>query len=88
MTLKEEEGDVLTQLQGASVTYRIATGCQQGRKVFTLQTLPSRENQADTSSRVANHAGFSLHAGVMAQARWSACVAPLAAHPSQTNVWH
>ncbi|MGY5395088.1 transposase [Acinetobacter sp. NigerLNRRAM0016] len=68
LTLEEEEGDVLTQLQGASVTYRIATGPQQGRKVFTLQTLPGRENQADTNSRVANYAGFSLHAGVMAEA--------------------
>ena len=64
----EVSGDVLTQLQGASVTYRIATGPQQGRKVFTLQTLPGRENQADTNSRVANYAGFSLHAGVMAEA--------------------
>jgi len=45
LTLEEEEGDVLTQLQGASVTYRIATGPQQGRKVFTLQTLPGRENK-------------------------------------------
>ncbi len=39
-----------------------------GRKVFTLQTLPGREDKADSSSRVANHAGFSLHAGVMAEA--------------------
>lgn len=68
LTLEEEEGDVLTQLQGASVTYRIATGPQQGRKVFTLQTLPEREDKADPSSRVANHAGFSLHAGVIAEA--------------------
>ncbi len=68
MTLEELEGDVLTQLQGTSVTYRIATGPQQGRKVFTLQTLPEREDKADSSSRVANHAGFSLHAGVIAQA--------------------
>lgn len=68
LTLEEEEDDVLTQLQGASVTYRIATGPQQGRKVFTLQTVPEREDKADASSRVANHAGFSLHAGVMAEA--------------------
>lgn len=67
MTL-EEEDDVLTQLQGASVTYRIASGPQQGSKVFTLQTLPGRDVKADTNSRVANHAGFSLHAGVMAEA--------------------
>lgn len=60
--------DALTQLHGASVTYRIATGPQQGRKVFTLQTLPAQEDKTDTNSRVANHTGFSLHAGVMAEA--------------------
>jgi ribosomal protein S27E len=67
LTLEEGEDDVLTQLQGSSVTYRIATGPQRGRKVFTLQTLPGREDKADAGSRVANHAGFSLHAGVMAE---------------------
>ncbi|MCP5623976.1 IS91 family transposase, partial [Klebsiella pneumoniae] len=61
LTLEEGEDDTLTQLHGASVTYRIAVGPQQGRKVFTLQTLPGREDKADSSSRVANHAGFSLH---------------------------
>lgn len=29
----------MTPLHGASITYRIALGAQQGRKVFTLQTL-------------------------------------------------
>ena len=33
-----------------------------------LQTLPGRDDKADTNSRVSNHAGFSLHAGVMAEA--------------------
>jgi len=59
---------VLTQLHGHSITYRIATGTQQDRKVFTLQTLSEREDKAEISSRVANHAGFSLHAGVAAEA--------------------
>ena len=68
LTLEEGADDALTQLQGACVTYRIAIGPQQGRKVFTLQTLPGREDKADTRSRVANNAGFSLHAGVMAEA--------------------
>jgi len=31
--------------------------------------LPEREDKADTRSRVANHAGFSLHAGVAATQR-------------------
>ena len=30
LTLEEEEGEVLTQLQSASVIYRIATGPQRG----------------------------------------------------------
>ena len=67
LTLEEGDDDVLTQLHGHSVTYRIATGAQQGRKVFTLQTLPGQEDQSTTRSRVANHAGFSLHAGVIAE---------------------
>ena len=31
----------MDQLLGASITYRIAVGPHQGRKVFTLQTLPA-----------------------------------------------
>ena len=37
------ESGPMAQLQGASITYRIAVGSQQGRKVFTLQTLPATE---------------------------------------------
>ena len=54
-------------LQGHSITYRIAMGPQQGRKVFTLQTLPD-ERDADDAPAVGNVAGFSLHAGVAAKA--------------------
>ena len=67
LTLEEEEGDVLTQLQGASVTYRIATGPQQGRKVFTLQTLPG-ERIRPTPTAEWRTMPASLHAGVMAEA--------------------
>jgi len=35
------EGAPLEQLQGPLIIYRIAVGPQQGRKVFTLQTLPA-----------------------------------------------
>ena len=49
-------------------SYRIAIGPQQGRKVFTLQSLPPVAEPKAGSSRVANVAGFSLHAGVMAEA--------------------
>jgi len=56
----------MNHLLGSSITYRIAVGPQQGRKVFTLQTLPDCEDDQFTS-RVGN-AGFSLHAGVAAKA--------------------
>ncbi len=52
----------MNQLQGHSITYRIAVGPHQGRKVFTLQILPSsQEPFIDTTDGVA---GFSLHARV------------------------
>jgi hypothetical protein len=35
-----EDEDSMDQLLGHSITYRIAVGPQQGRKVFTLQILP------------------------------------------------
>ncbi len=57
----------MNHLLGSSITYRIAMGPQQGRKVFTLQTLPDCEDDQFTS-RVGNVAGFSLHAGVAARA--------------------
>ena len=54
---------------GHSITYRIAVGPQQGRKVFTLQTLPDERDAYDAPATAAgNVAGFSLHAGVSAKA--------------------
>ena len=40
-------------------------GPQQGKKVFTLQTVPATES--DGNSQVAQKSGLSLHAGVAAQ---------------------
>lgn len=57
----------MQQLHGHSISYRIALGPQQGCEVFTLQTLPAAE-ETDHSDRVAKIAGFSLHAGVAAEA--------------------
>jgi hypothetical protein len=57
----------MNQLLGSSITYRIAVGPQQGRKVFTLQTLPD-ESDSLSSSSVGETAGFSLHAGVATKA--------------------
>jgi hypothetical protein len=56
----------MDQLLGHSITYRIAVGPQQGRKVFTLQTLPATDEPfGEQAGKVA---GFSLHAGVAARA--------------------
>jgi hypothetical protein len=66
--LEPDDDDAMAQLQGHSITYRIAVGPQQGRKVFTLQTLPPDEDDSGGSDRVAKEAGFSLHAGVSTEA--------------------
>ena len=60
----EDEYDPMHQLHGSSVTYRIAVGPRQGRKVFTLQTMPA----SDPEEWVGKVDGFSLHAGVAAKA--------------------
>jgi hypothetical protein len=57
----------LSDFLSFAAPYRIAMGPQQGRKVFTLQTLPDCGND-QFASRVGNVAGFSLHAGVAAGA--------------------
>ena len=61
------DDDSMAHLQGHSITYRIAVGPHQGRKVFTLQTLPACD--PDDPDTVGKIAGFSLHAGVAAKAR-------------------
>ena len=67
LTLEEGDEDPMRQVLGCSVSYRIAIGPQQGRKVFTLQTIPAWEDD-DRFAQVAKVSGFSLHAGVAAQA--------------------
>jgi hypothetical protein len=62
------EDDPMLQIHGYSITYRIATGKQQGRKVFTLQTIAPVAEQGLASGCASNVAGFSLHAGVMSNA--------------------
>jgi hypothetical protein len=61
-----DTADALTDLQGHSITYRIALGPHKGRKAFMLQSLPPRGEPP--GSRVAQAAGFSLHAGVATEA--------------------
>ena len=67
LNLEEGEEDPMQQVLGCSVSYRIAIGPQQGRKVFTLQTIPAWEED-DRFAQVAKESGFSLHAGVVAEA--------------------
>ena len=48
------------------MNYLIAVGTDTGKKIFALQTLPSRDT--DNSGKLAQTSGFSLHAGVFADA--------------------
>jgi hypothetical protein len=52
----KDEDDRMHQLHESSVTYRVAVGPRQGRKAFTLQTLPA----SDLEERVGTVDGFSL----------------------------
>jgi len=58
------DDDPSYHLFGHSITYRIAVGPQQGRKVFTLQALPDCGSENPFASTVGEVAGFTLHAGV------------------------
>ena len=58
----------INQLLGSSITYRIAVGPQQCRKVFTLQTLPDCRPDSPFAHTVGKVAGFSLHAGIATRA--------------------
>jgi hypothetical protein len=62
------DDDPMHHLFGHSITYRIAVGPQQGRKVFTLQTLPDCGPDDRFTATVGKAAGFSLHAGVATKA--------------------
>jgi Putative transposase len=66
LTFGSPDGAGFDDLLGHSITYRIALGPYQGRKAFTLQTVPAVASADDSS--VAKAAGFSLHAGVASAA--------------------
>jgi hypothetical protein len=59
LNLEEGIEDSMQQVLGCSVSYRIAIGPRQGRKVFTLQTIPAWEED-DRFAQVAKVAGFKL----------------------------
>ncbi len=56
LNLEEGDEDPMQQVLGCSVSYRIVIGPQQGRKVFTLQTIPAWEDD-DRFTQVAKVAG-------------------------------
>ena len=61
--------DGLDALRMNSITYRIATGKHAGRKVATLQTIPADNGSPEGDAGKVG--GFSLHAGVAAEAHES-----------------
>src|SRR5487761_2276809 len=63
----QSEEDALAGLQCDSITYRVAVGRRQRQKAFTLQTLGAR-GEGHGGERLAQANGFSLHAGVAAEA--------------------
>ena len=69
LALDDEEGTTMQQLQGHSITYRIALGPQTGRKVLTLQTIPAWEEDDYGTDQLGRIGGFSLHAGVAVKTR-------------------
>ena len=69
---------------GHSITYRAAVGPQAGQKVFTLQTVPQRDEEPRTG--VAQYAGFSLHAGLSIETEQRAKLERLARYVSRPAV--
>jgi hypothetical protein len=61
------DDDPMQPLIECSVSYRIAVGPQQERKVLTLQMLPAVEAD-DRFAQITKDAEFSLQADVAAQA--------------------
>lgn len=59
-----DQDDPMPDLVGHSITDRVGVGPDRGRKVFTLQTLPTCREEDWTPGGPGNVAGFSLHAGV------------------------
>jgi hypothetical protein len=58
----------MTEHQSYSIHYRISTGFQKGKKVFSLQTRPPIVDETQNLDLLGKVAGFSLHAGVAVKA--------------------
>ncbi|HEX5420337.1 MAG TPA: transposase, partial [Gammaproteobacteria bacterium] len=68
LQLDPAAGNPLNDLIGHSITYRVAMGPRAGQKVFTLQSLPPQTEEPSRND-AAQTAGFSLHAGIGADAQ-------------------
>ena len=60
--LSIEATQSMDQIQGASLTYKIALGKYKGKKALTFQSIPLMEKTKDKF--LSRYAGFSLHCGV------------------------
>jgi hypothetical protein len=58
----------MAEHQSHSIQYRISIGSQKGKKVFALQTLPPVVDESQGLELLGKMSGFSLHAGVSANA--------------------
>ena len=58
LALEDEECNTMQQLQGHSITYRIAMGPHAGRKVFTLQTILAWEEDDFGTDQLGRIGGF------------------------------
>lgn len=67
LTFDYDDEDVINDLIGSSITYRVAVGKNKGKKVYTLQTVPAQVEDMAENKALAKESGFSLHAGVSAK---------------------
>jgi len=80
--------DGLDALRMRSITYRIATGAQAGRKVATLQTIPADNGSPEGDAGKVG--GFSLRASPPRRTRarsWNACAGTLRARRSARSAY-
>jgi ribosomal protein S27E len=67
LTFDYDDEEVINDLIGSSITYRVAVGKNKGKKVYTLQTIPAQLQDTAENKVLSRESGFSLHAGVSAK---------------------
>jgi hypothetical protein len=67
LTFDYDDEDLINDLIGSSITYRVAVGKNKGKKGYTLQTIPAQLEEMAENKALAKESGFSLHAGVSAK---------------------